>query len=187
MAKKNYLASQKFARVHPNALRDLKGLEFRVYCALALHADAEGRCYPSQERLTQVLGMRPSSVRSVRKALQGLQDKHWIVKTRQGSKKDARANDYQLKYTGSVTTQIEGELLPSTGSVTTQIEGHIDPPNISITNHKQTINSENTKTSINDCLDDDFLTADCKPKAYCADCGAPERYAHHPACRTLAG
>ena len=79
MAKKNYLASQKFARVHPNALRDLKGLEFRVYCALALHADAEGRCYPSQERLTQVLGMRPSSVRSVRKALQGLQDKHWIV------------------------------------------------------------------------------------------------------------
>ena len=89
-----------YARVHSNAIRELSNLEFRVYCALCLHADTDGICFPSQERLTEVLGLKPTSVRNVRKALKSLVDKGWVARIERGNNKKQQANKYQLRIVG---------------------------------------------------------------------------------------
>lgn len=49
--------------------RRLKLETLRVLMALALHADARGRCFPSRKRLSALTGMHPTNVSKATSAL----------------------------------------------------------------------------------------------------------------------
>ena len=178
MSKKPDWLSGSYARVHANAIRQLSHLEFRVYCALALYANTDGVCFPSQETLTEALGLKPASVRNVRKAIKSLMDKGWVVRVERGNNHKQQANKYLLRYagcTGSNETSVQGQMEHCTGSNGTSVQGHIDPPNTPITNQEQTINTVNTNLDL-------FVGDSSKrdPQEVCMSCGAPEGMPCHP-------
>ena len=171
MSKKSDWLSGSYARVHANAIRDLSHLEFRVYCALALYANTDGVCFPSQETLTETLGLKPASVRNVRKALKSLMDQGWVVRIERGNNHKQQANKYLLKYagyTGSNETSVQGQMEHCTGSNGTPVQGHIAPPNRSMTNQEQTIKQGNTNLYL---FSGD--SSERNLKEICQSCGAP--------------
>ena len=92
-----------------------------------------------------MLGLKPTSVRNVRKALKSLVDTGWVARIERGNNKKHQANKYQLRIVGEsivsnrpcteVTrgpneTSAEGHSRHSTGSYEASVEGVFNPANI---------------------------------------------------------
>lgn len=68
----------RWARVPETAVKRLTPAHLRVYAALAIYADQEGECWPSQATIAAVLGI---TTRGLQKHLQALEAAGFIVST----------------------------------------------------------------------------------------------------------
>ena len=118
---------------------DIGAMEKLIYMLLARFADQEGKCFPSQERLCKISGIK--DYRTIVKYMESLEEKGLIsIKKEKGKK-----NTYYLKNVEEVPAKNVGAINASTKNVGAKFVEEVPAKNVGQTIH----NEQNTKKEKN--------------------------------------
>ena len=118
---------------------DIGAMEKLIYMLLARFADQEGKCFPSQERLCKISGIK--DYRTIVKYMESLEEKGLIsIKKEKGKK-----NTYYLKNVEEVPAKNVGAINAGTKNVGAKFVEEVPAKNVGQTIH----NEQNTKKEKN--------------------------------------
>ena len=118
---------------------DIGAMEKLIYMLLARFADQDGKCFPSQERLCKISGIK--DYRTIVKYMESLEEKGLIsIKKEKGKK-----NTYYLKNVEEVPAKNVGAINAGTKNVGAKFVEEVPAKNVGQTIH----NEQNTKKEKN--------------------------------------
>ncbi len=120
---------------------DISAMEKLIYMLLARYADKDGKCFPSQEKLCKVTGIK--DYRTVVKYLKQLEEKGLI----EIQKTNGKVNVYYLKNVGTPPTKNVGTKNATTNFATEPPTKNVGTPptkNVGITIHNEKDTKNNT-------------------------------------------
>ena len=118
---------------------DIGAMEKLIYMLLARFADQEGKCFPSQERLCKISGIK--DYRTIVKYMESLEEKGLIYIKKEKGKK----NTYYLKNVEEVPAKNVGAINAGTKNVGAKFVEEVPAKNVGQTIH----NEQNTKKEKN--------------------------------------